>query len=56
MIPLNIFPEGTTSNGLCLLSFKKGIFKPLMPLKILCIKYENDMLKPFECDMGMLDG
>ena len=55
MIPLHIFPEGTTSNGSCLLEFKRGSFTTLKPVKILCVKYETDMLKPFECDMGILD-
>lgn len=30
--PLVIFPEGTTSNGTCLLSFKKGAFIPMQPV------------------------
>jgi len=44
MIPLNAFPEGTTSNGEQLLTFKKGSFTTFTPVKILCIKYETDML------------
>ena len=55
MIPLNIFPEGTTSNGEQLLTFKKGSFTTLTPVKILCVKYESDMLIPFDCEMGMLN-
>jgi 1-acyl-sn-glycerol-3-phosphate acyltransferase len=34
-----IFPEGTTTNGTSLISFKKGAFAPLAPLDIKCLKY-----------------
>ncbi|CAD8173929.1 unnamed protein product [Paramecium pentaurelia] len=37
--PVLIFPEGTTSNGNYILSFKKGAFEPLQPIKICCLKY-----------------
>ena len=30
--PIVIFPEGTTTNGTCLLDFKKGAFVPLVPV------------------------
>lgn len=39
--PLLIFPEGTVSNGRYLLSFKRGAFEPLQPVKICCMKYED---------------
>lgn len=34
--PILIFPEGTTSNGKYLISFKRGAFEPLLPIKIIC--------------------
>ncbi|EAR88356.1 acyltransferase (macronuclear) [Tetrahymena thermophila SB210] len=37
--PIVIFPEGTTSNGTHLISFKKGAFENLLPVKIFCLQY-----------------
>lgn len=34
-----MFPEGTCSNGKYLLSFKKGAFEPLAPIKIVYFKF-----------------
>ena len=45
--PLIMFPEGTVSNGNQLLTFKKGAFKALLPVKILMGKYESNYLKPY---------
>ncbi|KAL8622111.1 hypothetical protein ACOMHN_056596 [Nucella lapillus] len=36
-----IFPEGTCSNGSCLISFKAGAFIPGVPVQPLCIRYPN---------------
>ena len=33
LFPLVMFPEGTTTNGKYILSFKKGTFMPLLPVK-----------------------
>lgn len=52
MAPLMLFPEGTVSNGNQLLTFKKGAFKELHPLRIFCLKYEGDQYIPWNCDMG----
>ena len=41
-----IFPEGTTTNGEYLISFKKGAFLPLAPIKIKCLKYNNPRFNP----------
>lgn len=37
--PIVIFPEGTTSNGTHLISFKKGAFENILPIKVICIQY-----------------
>ena len=34
--PIVIFPEGTTTNGTCLLHFKKGAFVPLVDVVPIC--------------------
>ena len=36
-----IFPEGTTTNGSCLISFKNGAFIPGEPIQPLLIEYKN---------------
>jgi len=36
-----IFPEGTTTNGRYLISFKKGAFFTHDPIQIVCLKYEE---------------
>jgi lysophosphatidylcholine acyltransferase/lyso-PAF acetyltransferase len=38
--PLLIFPEGTTSNGKGLLTFKNGAFENLSPITAYCLNYE----------------
>lgn len=38
---LLIFPEGTTTNGKFLISFKKGAFFTIDPVKIICLKYQE---------------
>ena len=45
-IPLIIFPEGTTSNGVSLLTFKKGSFYFMNPVKIICIRYPRKNFNP----------
>lgn len=37
--PLVIFPEGTTSNGKGLLTFKSGAFEGTPPITAFCLKY-----------------
>jgi len=36
-----IFPEGTTTNGKYLISFKKGAFFTKDPIQIVCLKYQE---------------
>lgn len=36
-----IFPEGTTTNGKYMISFKKGAFVTMDPIKIICLKYHE---------------
>ncbi|XP_072169325.1 lysophosphatidylcholine acyltransferase 2-like [Diadema setosum] len=38
---LIIFPEGTTTNGTCLITFKGGAFFPGVPIQPVVIKYTN---------------
>lgn len=38
-----IFPEGTTTNRSCLISFKPGAFYPGLPVQPLIIRYPNKM-------------
>ncbi len=38
---LFVFPEGTTTNRKCLISFKPGAFIPGMPVQPVVIKYNN---------------
>ncbi len=39
MMPLLIFPEGTTTNGRALMKFKKGVFSPMKPFFVYSMKY-----------------
>lgn len=48
VFPLLIYPEGTTSNGKGLLTFKNGAFEHLSPITAYCLKYECNGF-----DMGM---
>jgi len=50
---LIIFPEGTTSNGEYLISFKKGAFMHLTPLKIYAVKYTNPNYSPAFDSLGI---
>ena len=37
--PVVIFPEGTTTNGTCLLAFKTGAFAPMVPVRPLLYRF-----------------
>jgi len=50
---LIIFPEGTTSNGEYLISFKKGAFMHLTPVKIYAVKYTNPNYSPAFDSLGI---
>lgn len=39
--PIVLYPEGTTTNGRCLINFKKGAFYSLSPVKPLILKLDN---------------
>ena len=43
LMPIIIFPEGTTSNGRNIIQFKKGAFYSLSPVKIFILKVDNDV-------------
>lgn len=38
---LLVFPEGTTTNGSCLISFKPGAFIPGRPVQPIIVEYPN---------------
>ena len=40
-MPLCLYPEGTTSNGRSIISFKKGAFYSLTPIKMFLMKVDN---------------
>jgi 1-acyl-sn-glycerol-3-phosphate acyltransferase len=44
--PLLIFPEGTTTNGLCCISWERGAFTPGRPVLPLAISYPKGQPKP----------
>ena len=43
-----IFPEGTTTNGKYIITFKKGAFTHMFPVKIFCLKYDTRYLIKFK--------
>lgn len=43
---LIIYPEGTTSNGLCMMEFKRGGFMSLKPIKPITVKYRGRNFHP----------
>jgi len=54
--PILIFPEGTTSNGEYLLSFKKGAFCNLTPIHVTGIKYHATRYSPGYDTIGATRG
>lgn len=51
--PLLLFPEGTTSNGSCLLRFKTGVFASGVPVYPVTVKYNVRRFSPaFERCVG----
>mmetsp|Transcript_14241 Transcript_14241/g.15920 ORF Transcript_14241/g.15920 Transcript_14241/m.15920 type:complete len:278 (+) Transcript_14241:275-1108(+) len=44
--PLIIFPEGTTSNGLKMMEFKRGAFEAMKPVKPISVKYRGHNFHP----------
>ena len=45
-VPLLIFPEGTTTNGLYLTEFKRGAFAAFQPVKPVWVKYRGSYFHP----------
>ncbi len=43
LFPLCLFPEGTTTNGRTIISFKKGAFYALTPVKVFYFEVDNTM-------------
>lgn len=52
--PILIFPEGTTTNGQCLIDFKRGAFVPGVPVKPVVLKYPSHHYNP--ADTGRHSG
>lgn len=50
--PILLFPEGTTTNGKHVISFKKGAFLPREPIKIYALKFDADVFNPFVDEVG----
>jgi len=48
-----IFPEGTTTNGEYIISFKKGAFTNLTPLKLYGVRYESKTYSPAFDSLGI---
>ena len=46
--PILIFPEGTTTTGNYRISFKKGAFAHMFPVKIFGLKYDARYLIKFK--------
>eukprot|EP00903_Cladosiphon_okamuranus_P008445 g8114.t1 len=44
--PLLLFPEGTTSNGSCLLRFKTGVFAGGVPVHPVTVKFDSQRFSP----------
>ena len=44
--PLLIFPEGTTSNGLSMMEFKRGAFVGINPIKPITVQYKGHNFHP----------
>ena len=44
--PLLIFPEGATTNGTCLISFKPGAFRPGVPVQPVVVQYPHRHFNP----------
>eukprot|EP00300_Choanocystis_sp_HF-7_P025201 c26911_g1_i1.p1 GENE.c26911_g1_i1~~c26911_g1_i1.p1 ORF type:complete len:315 (+),score=39.91 c26911_g1_i1:121-1065(+) len=44
--PMCLFPEGTTTNGTVMLSFKRGAFVPGVPVLPLLIRYPHEHFNP----------
>ena len=44
--PLIIYPEGTTSNGLSMMEFKRGAFVSMKPVKPISVKYRGHNFHP----------
>ena len=51
--PVLIFPEGTTTNGEYMISFKKGAFLNFAPVKIYGIKYTKKNYSPAYDTLGL---
>ena len=51
---LLIFPEGTLTNGSCVVPFKLGAFEPLAPVQPLRLEYSNPHYSI--CDLGTVEG
>ncbi|KAG0578501.1 hypothetical protein KC19_4G027700 [Ceratodon purpureus] len=49
-----LFPEGTTTNGRAIISFKTGAFSPGLPVQPMVVRYPHKYVNPCWCDQGGL--
>ncbi len=47
-----LFPEGTTTNGQAIISFKTGAFSPGLPVQPMIVRYPHKHVNPCWADQG----
>lgn len=52
--PMVIFPEGTTTNGSAVMTFKRGAFASLAPVRVMCLEYPRKDFNPAYDNMNLM--